>query len=62
MYLHNKAQKISHSGNFVLCLDFIDPPQDHYQFYKSLANIVHILKITCKEIVYNRYQSQEKNQ
>ena len=42
-----------------LCLDFINPQQNHCLFYQSPANIMHILEITCKEIVYIGYQSWE---
>ena len=56
------ALDIVHSHiNNVLYFDFIDPPQNHYLFYQSPANIMHILEITSKEIVYiARYQSWEK--
>ena len=32
----------------MLCLDFIDPPQNHYLFHQSPAKVGHILEITCK--------------
>ena len=44
----------------MLCLDFIDPPENHYLFHQSLADVVYILKITCKKILYIGYQSWRK--
>ena len=42
-----------------MCLDFIDPLQSQL-FYQLPANIVHILKNTCKEIVCNGCVTGEK--
>ena len=54
-------KKIFHLGNYVLYLDFIDPPQNHCLFHQSSAKIVHILEITYKEIIYIGYMSWGKN-
>ena len=59
MYFHDQSQKIKIIENNVMCLDFIDPLQKSFSFHYSSAKIVHILKITCKEVVYIRYQSWE---
>ena len=57
------ALNVVHSpANSVLCLDFIDLLQNHCLFYQSPANITHILEISCKEIVYIRYQSKKKKE
>ena len=50
---------ITHFGNNVLCLNFIEPPQNHCLFHQSPVKVVHILEITHKEIVYIWYQSWE---
>ena len=48
-------------GINVLCLDFMDPQQSLCLFNQSPANIMHILEITCKKIVYIAgYQSRKK--
>ena len=52
MHLFYQSQKIFHFGNNVLHFDFVNHPQSHSLFYQSHANVVHILKVTCKEIVY----------
>ena len=57
MYLLGQLQIFSHFGNNVLCLDFIDPPQNYCLFHQSPAKILYILENTCKEIVYVRYQA-----
>ena len=56
MYLHDQSQKIDHFGS-IMCLDFMNPSQNLCLFQKSPINILHILEITCKEIVYIGYQS-----
>ena len=58
MYLHDQSQKTTYFGNNVLYLNFIDPLQNCF-FHPSPTKIVHILEITCKEIVYIGYQSWE---
>ena len=52
-------KKIAHYGDNVLCLDFIDPLQNHCFFHQSPAKIMHILEITFKEIMYIQYQTWE---
>ena len=44
-------------GNNVLCLGFIDPLQNHCLLFQSPAKIVHIIEITCKEIMFIECQS-----
>ena len=51
MYLHDQSQIIAHFGNSVLCLDFIDPSQNHCSFHELSANIVRTLENVYKEIV-----------
>ena len=49
----NGALNVVHSPvNNVFCFDFINLPKNQCLFYQSLANVMHILEITCKEIVY----------
>ena len=50
MSLHNQSQKITHFGNNVFCLDFINPLQNHCLFHKSLAKIVHVLELFAKKL------------
>ena len=48
MYLCDQLQKVNNFGNSLLCLDFIDPFQNHCLFHQSSAMIVHILEIIYK--------------
>ena len=61
MHLHDQSQKIIHFGNNVLCFNFIYPLQNLCLFYQSPAKVVHILKITYKEIMHIRYQLGKLN-
>ena len=45
--LHDQLQKITHFGNNVLCIDFIDLLQNLCLFQQPLAKIVHILEVIC---------------
>ena len=58
MDLHGRSQKITYFGNNVLCLDFIDSPQNHCLFHQSPSKIIHIVGSTCKKIVKIGYQSR----
>ena len=48
--------------NNLLCFNFINPLQNHYLFYQSLANIIHTLKITfVKKLCIMQDIGSEKN-